>query len=654
MNFLLPSLLFGFLALAAMPLLIHLVNRMRYKSMPWAAMHFLTKAKKSSTQLARLKEFLILALRVLALLAFAFALGRPLVGGWLTWAASREPDTVIILLDRSASMQSIDVGHQLSRLKRSKKILLDVANKSAKKADFVLLDNATGREFLLDELQLLEDEELFGATDTKDNMGQLFRQALEYVGNHECGKVEFWVLSDMMSWRTEESHWEQIKHQLNTSKQSIQVRVLKATGQDLNSNNSISISKTQIVDNRLQISLQIRAPQLLGEVLPLQFKIAGSDEVRTIEINSEVVNRIEYFDLTDVTNPVLMGSVSFPADSNLSDNEAYFAVPRDGQSRTLVVAKEKKEADPHRWLANPLGESQSDWVTYLDLGNTDLSTYQLIILCDGFVESKRLQNKMASYLEAGGLVVAYPDEVLNKDEFMGLSWKESSLLVSSSSNPIKNWQADYGPLARSSSGIHLSLDKLKLQRVAEIQDQGESEQLITLMNESAGLKRKDVGLGSLFIWNTRMDKSWSSLHEATVLLPFYSRLQERGLRQLMKIRYSKPKGLKELRESEMVLSPFEYDQAGLRRGIYKANDTTWVLNTATEESRDRGPDDMQIQEFEERYGFSVFNSTETLRNDDDVHLELWKGFLYFMLVCLIFEALLTLRQPQIQKSEGLR
>ena len=121
----------------------------------------------------------------------------------------------------------------------------------------------------------------------------------------------------------------------------------------------------------------------------------------------------------------------------------------------------------------------------------------------------------------------------------------------------------------------------------------------------------------------------------------------------MKIRYSKPKGIKDLRESESILSSFEHDSAGLRRGIYQANDKIWVLNTAIEESRDQGLNDMQLQEFEERNGFSLFNSTETLKNETDVHLELWKGFLYFMLVCLILEALLTLRQPQVQKHGGV-
>ena len=653
MNFLLPSLLFGFLTLAVLPLVIHLVNRMRYKSMPWAAMHFLTKAKKSSTQLARLKEFLILALRVFALVAFAFALGRPLVGGWLSWAASQEPDTVIILLDRSASMQTIDSGQRLSRLQRSKQILLDAAGKSVEKANFVILDSATGREFLLDELALLEDEELFGATDTKDDMEQLFRQALEYVANHECGKVEFWVLSDMMSWRTEASSWEQIKSQLEASKQSIQVRILKATGKDLKSNNSISISQTRIVDNRLQINVQIRAPQLLGEVLPLKFKVADSDEVRTIEINSEVVNRIEDFDLTDFTDSVIMGSVSIPEDANSSDNEVYFANPQSGESKTLVVAREEREANKHRWLMNPQGEGQADWLTSLEVGNKDLSLYQLIILCDGFPESELSQSKMKDYLEVGGLIVAYPNQTLNEKGFMGLSWQEARSFVAPSPHHVKSWKDDYGPLARSSSGVHLSLDKLQLQRVAQIQEQSDSEALITLRDETTCLKRKDLGSGSLFMWNTRMEKSWSSLHEATILLPFYSRLQERGLRQLMKIRYSKPKGIKDLRESESILSSFEHDSAGLRRGIYQANDKIWVLNTAIEESRDQGLNDMQLQEFEERNGFSLFNSTETLKNETDVHLELWKGFLYFMLVCLILEALLTLRQPQVQKHGGV-
>jgi len=85
MTFLQSSLLWG-LPLVALPVLIHLLNRMRYRTMPWAAMMFLLTASRHSVRHARLRHLLLLLCRVLVLVALIVALARPLVGGWAGWA----------------------------------------------------------------------------------------------------------------------------------------------------------------------------------------------------------------------------------------------------------------------------------------------------------------------------------------------------------------------------------------------------------------------------------------------------------------------------------------------------------------------------------------------------------------------------------------
>src|ERR1044071_8034960 len=104
MTFLQPFVLWA-LPLILLPILIHLLNRMRHRPQPWAAMRFLISATRSSINNARLREWLILLFRVRAVLMLVLFVGRPLAGGWLGWALAPAPDTVLILLDRSASME---------------------------------------------------------------------------------------------------------------------------------------------------------------------------------------------------------------------------------------------------------------------------------------------------------------------------------------------------------------------------------------------------------------------------------------------------------------------------------------------------------------------------------------------------------------------
>ena len=74
MTFLQPSILWG-LPLLLIPLIIHLVNRLRQKPQPCAAMRFLRSASQSSVSQAKLKQFLILLFRMLSIAALVPVFG---------------------------------------------------------------------------------------------------------------------------------------------------------------------------------------------------------------------------------------------------------------------------------------------------------------------------------------------------------------------------------------------------------------------------------------------------------------------------------------------------------------------------------------------------------------------------------------------------
>ncbi len=115
MNFLQPLLLIA-LPLAALPVIIHLINQRRYQTMRSGAMMFLLAANRMSRGYARLRQWLILAMRVAIVAAFVFAVSRPLASGWVGFALGGRADTTIILLDRSPSMQQTAVGGSTSKL----------------------------------------------------------------------------------------------------------------------------------------------------------------------------------------------------------------------------------------------------------------------------------------------------------------------------------------------------------------------------------------------------------------------------------------------------------------------------------------------------------------------------------------------------------
>lgn len=74
------------LAAAAGPVIIHLFNRRRFRVLPWAAMDFLRAALERHRRVLQVRDLLLLALRVLAVIGVGLALARPyfLGGGFGT------------------------------------------------------------------------------------------------------------------------------------------------------------------------------------------------------------------------------------------------------------------------------------------------------------------------------------------------------------------------------------------------------------------------------------------------------------------------------------------------------------------------------------------------------------------------------------------
>ena len=101
MSFLFPAFLIGGLA-AAVPIVLHLLRRERLPRVPFSDIRFLQAAHVEQTRRRRLRELLLLALRVAALLLLAVAFARP----FLSDAAAPDRQATVVLVDTSFSLSA--------------------------------------------------------------------------------------------------------------------------------------------------------------------------------------------------------------------------------------------------------------------------------------------------------------------------------------------------------------------------------------------------------------------------------------------------------------------------------------------------------------------------------------------------------------------
>jgi hypothetical protein len=105
MSFLIPAFLFGALALA-LPVVFHLIRRHTRERLPFSSLLFLQPTPPRLTQRSRLEDLLLLLLRCLALALLAVGFARPFLKQPRTDdPAAGQPKRIVLLLDRSASMQ---------------------------------------------------------------------------------------------------------------------------------------------------------------------------------------------------------------------------------------------------------------------------------------------------------------------------------------------------------------------------------------------------------------------------------------------------------------------------------------------------------------------------------------------------------------------
>ena len=111
--FLNPWMLLGTVAVAS-PILIHLLNKRRFKIVDWAAMDFLFAADKKNRRRVQLENFILLLLRCLAMFLLALMLARPFLPSNITAIlAQAQKVERVILIDDSLSQRVLN-GSQTS------------------------------------------------------------------------------------------------------------------------------------------------------------------------------------------------------------------------------------------------------------------------------------------------------------------------------------------------------------------------------------------------------------------------------------------------------------------------------------------------------------------------------------------------------------
>ena len=103
MGFLNSAFLFA-LAAVSIPLIIHFLSKRRIKTIEFSSLKFLEQMQRSRMKWLKIKEMLLLILRMLIIAFIVLAFARPTLRGFI--GSSKAASSVVLLIDRSASMEA--------------------------------------------------------------------------------------------------------------------------------------------------------------------------------------------------------------------------------------------------------------------------------------------------------------------------------------------------------------------------------------------------------------------------------------------------------------------------------------------------------------------------------------------------------------------
>ncbi len=532
MTFLQPELLWGLLA-APLPILIHLLNRLRYRRIAWAATAFLAAATRSSSRRSRLRHWLVLACRFAALTAWLLLLVRPLLGGWFGATLAGAPDLVVIALDRSASMEAAVGDGDRSRREFALELLAGAPREGKwRSTRYLLLDSATMRSRPVGDLAGLARMDDVGPTDTAADIPALLLAAAETLARERPGRAEIWLASDLQasSWAPEAVRWREAVAALAALPQDLAVRVLSLAGPSAG-NRSVRLREARRMAGagraRLEIAVEFRHNDTRAAApVPVVWNALGARAQFEMTLDGPMATALRALDWPEGADQ-FWGAVELPPDSNPADNRAYFAAAMPSQVRAVLAVEDPECLRRLRLALDPLRDGRVEII-----GAPPARLARALATPAAFVgiQAGELPDEAAAALEqavrdgAVALVLPPPTAVAGSggvEDAPGEPWRPGL------------WEEDAGPLARALDGRSLPLDRLEVfRRALPAADPTEREPLAMFSDGRPLLSARADGRGRRYDLSTLPRPDWSTLGDGWVWVPMIQRMLEEGSRRL--------------------------------------------------------------------------------------------------------------------------
>ncbi|PAW84832.1 MAG: hypothetical protein B9S33_10885, partial [Pedosphaera sp. Tous-C6FEB] len=585
-------------------------------------------------------------------------IARPLAGGWLGWTLSPAPDVIVIVLDRSASMESRLAGQTVTKREQAVKLLAEAAREFQDKSHLVLLDSATRAPQQLASAKSLLEPTLTGPTDTAADLPTLLQLAHNWLVENRAGAAELWLASDLQrsNWLPDDERWKAVTAQLGKLPQGIRVRLL-AFDDDREPNTSATLAEVfrrarpDGAELNLALDLARNAPTGSSPArFPLALTLNGVKSQTELDMDGAALRWRHKVDL-GVAKGLGWGALELPADANARDNAAYFVFGSDSALRATVVSDQPALIRNAQLAAlSPATRQPAEVLTPAAFAERTGSDATLLVWHAPLPDVAG-EKRLRGFIEEGGAVLFLPPGRTDTGKFLGLGWADAQPAPADKPFKVAKWEQQEGPLAKTDEGLSLPLADLDITRRQPIT--GEPTALASFADGSPLLTRRALGKGQFFFCATVPNDDWSTLGDGPVLVPMLQRLLQTGARRLNQETMVACGELSALDRAKQWLSAdgSTGKSIALQAGVYRSGERLLAVN------RPNAEDDRAV--LEPAVAKKLLSTLplqllqERTARSDALQGEIWRIFLIGMLAFLFLEAWLVLPNKKPTTADPL-
>ena len=704
MTFLNPAILFGLIA-ASIPIVLHFLNLRKLKRVEFSTLAFLKELQKTKIRRIKLKQWLLLLLRIAIIIFLVMAFARPTVKSFTVGNSSAAKTTAVIIIDNTFSM-SVVTGNG-SYLNRAKQI-----------AKNLLLNFQDGDEIVMLGVGNLINETIQPTTNAKQltkQIDELEISAISGTLNEAVVKAaqvlyqsnnfnkEIYLLTDLQKGRIYNSPNE-LSNLSSIFNSNVRLYLI-----DLSEKEPVNLGieeikpNNQIFEKGKTVSFDIRAKnysnQSVNNSVASLFVNGKRSAQQSVTLSADESKTIP-FETTLLDTGLVEIYAELEDDDIFQDNKRFFSVYVPDKISVLFLTDDRDDAkfvkyaidDPTKQKVR-ITENSLSQVSSLNLKNYDA------VIVIGSERNTDWRN-LTGFAEGGGGLILMPGTQSTISNFQKLC---NALNISSPVNAIGKINSQDSPAQLDKINYQDPLfsdlfENNKQQQVEspeiyyyfKIIPGGGGKNIISMFDGSSFLSEYKLGAGKVFLFNSSLNLSWNNFPLKGFFAPLINRLvlysssklKEQNTfyagqniiadisnHSISQIKVEKPGGENEYVNSDSLTNKnyFTYTKTD-EAGTYKFYSSNKLLDyiSVNHDPKESVTDKADFSEFEDYLKQISFEgkSFSLSPNDDFTKViyqsrfgtELWKYFLIIVLILAIAESLAARNTKKdlstIQKPES--